>query len=815
MASQMPPFKSTVRTKSDETHRHSESEEDAILAIMISPDDLDDVRWPSHVQRFLSVSSFSPVPYDAATWLRKAREHMMALVWTCLSPTIVFITYHTEHDHKVDLRDRLIKTLEQDVDKLVFGFTSGAATVEERLCWLELHALFHQMTLSPHTFAGLNEAGAQGDYDKYEYGFDDGEIKRFRTTCRLTAMTSMVHVRMQQAPADAIGPWLDQTLTDEVLKILVDKCWALRMKVSIHCISFILRRSAKASKRLADLLIGDGDDYKRWLEPTTTLLSLEQFQVSCERYERTHEDAHFVSAVVLVLGLVVVMADDQGAIALKIIKFSSGNGFLSILDHIIKYLAAEGGVEGVRSTVWLTLSRLLHPLPPDIAHVLLSESISHMHAAGCPTEELSSIAWMTCHRFTLSLAKPGQGQRPRVGHDFTWPSTKHSPIDIEGHRLRAGIDDGQAARGKAAMVKCLENVSHEIKDDKLYKCFAIYFLGPGCLSATTAPTAIQERIAKLKNEVQLSAVYSSTSKRTQYEPNRLVKAVHESGIMTFVNASSTKKTQTNRLKLLGFLLEIKNPPTTTWSKYFPAPTSEVKDAETPKTDVEMDALEKAGNRLRDFWKFLSKDIECANCQNGTCNALRHCLKTEEIAIWATRPFFPELSYERLLKQTNALITKVIYGGRSKARDTYLYGCEYANGPSVDQYARTHTTTDGMDEHRVHGVKHYGVHCGLERAQLNGLFEIRIPMLREWATASDGGFDDPFTAWRPCDFPYGFWRSPSQSETSNGRVTKHLSPLPYSAIAREWPFSLVWIDNGEDIIQPTKRRRQSPSPLDQV
>ena len=64
MASQMPPLKSTVRTTSDETHRHSESEEDAILAIMISPDDLDDVRWPSHVQRFLSVSSFSPVPYD-------------------------------------------------------------------------------------------------------------------------------------------------------------------------------------------------------------------------------------------------------------------------------------------------------------------------------------------------------------------------------------------------------------------------------------------------------------------------------------------------------------------------------------------------------------------------------------------------------------------------------------------------------------------------------------------------------------------------------------------------------------------------------
>ena len=48
---------------------------------------------------------------------------MMALVWTCLSPTIVFITSDPGHgdEKKVELRDRLIKELKQDVDILVFG----------------------------------------------------------------------------------------------------------------------------------------------------------------------------------------------------------------------------------------------------------------------------------------------------------------------------------------------------------------------------------------------------------------------------------------------------------------------------------------------------------------------------------------------------------------------------------------------------------------------------------------------------------------------------------------------------------------------
>ena len=826
---------------------------------VVHPGDLANTYWPSFVSRLLSLRHCHP--QDDAKLLHEARQHMTNIVWACcLDPDITnprdYAKIDREESSRIDsnlskkcaLRDNLIARLEQDVDTLVLGFPSGATTAKERLEWLELQVLFDQMVQTCVQAPHAVRCDERADHC-YTYNVDDK--KKGTTESRLTAIMSEIFWRMKKSPPDAIGTWLDEALTDrtdrtpKVLKTLVDS-WALRTNVSMRCIAFILQRSTRASMQMVDLLLGDGDDYKRWLEPTTTLFSLEQcrfckyhpeYNTAGKNTRSQTTDARLVLDVMLALGLVALMTDKNTALNRKILKFSCGNDALSILDHLVKYMIAERTVEeaAIRSTAWLTLCRLLHPLPPEEAYMLLAQSMSRIQATACATEELASMAWMSCHRFTFSLAKPSKSQRPRHCHDLI----KQSPNDLEKHRLRACIDDGQAALGKAAMVTCLANVSREIEGDELYEHFAIFYLGPGCLSSTTAPSAIREGVATLKKEVAISKDYSPTAHRSQHEPSCLVKAVHGSGILTFVNASSTEKKQTDRLKLLAFILDIESPSTTIWNKHFPKLTPNLKDSAISKANAkaaqEQADKDKAESRLKDFWTFLTPDSGyCAECEANTCRLLSHCLKVEEIAAWVTRPYFPELSYRRLLKQTKESIEKAI---GATPRDCFLFDDDF-DGKSltrVDKYARTFVTFDGWHDEwhlenvndaqhiygaycgsdgcwhlpvvkNVKGVQHYGVYCGLQRERLSRhclyaspYMQRLIPEWRESFSDDVIDFGDPVQAWKPSRLPPcdGFWELPvEQVEGIDGHRTTRLPPLPYSVIAREWPFSAGWLDMGE-------------------
>ena len=84
----------------------------------------------------------------------------------------------------------------------------------------------------------------------------------------------------------------------------------------------------------------------------------------------------------------------------------------------------------------------------------------------------------------------------------------------------------------------------------------------------------------------------------------------------------------------------------------------------------------------------------------------------------------------------------------------------------------------------------------------------IPEWRESFSDDVIDFGDPVQAWLPpCN---GFFELPvEQVEGIDGHRTTRLPPLPYSVIAREWPFSAGCLDMGEkkegfDVARATPR-----------